>query len=284
MNESNIKKLLLASLVIVIFGIFILVASPNAEEGQIVITVSAASSLTEAFTDIAREYEAANPDTKVELNLAGSGTLRTQIESGAPVDVFASASEEDMDILSQKNLIEETSRKDFAANTLVMVIPKNSGSKSPKNLKDLTADSVEKIAVGNPESAPVGEYTKQALETAGVWDKIESKVVFAENVKQVLTYVETGEVDAGFVYVTDAESGKKSLYEIAYTVPVNEPISYPIAVVKSSENKDEIQDEERDKGKNKEKAQGFVDFVTGSRGQEILTEYGFKLPDNKNKK
>lgn len=284
MNESDIKKLLLPGLVIVIFGIFILVASPNTEERQTTITVSAASSLTEAFTAIAREYEAANPGTKVELNLAGSGTLRTQIESGAPVDVFASASEKDMDILSEKNLIEENSRKDFAANTLVMVIPKNSGSKSLKNLKDLTAEGVEKIAVGNPESAPVGEYTKQALETAGVWNKIENKVVFAENVKQVLTYVETGEVDAGFVYVTDAESGKKSLYEIAYIVPVNEPISYPIAVVKSSENKDEIQNEEKSEEENKEKAQEFVDFVTGNRGQEILTEYGFKLPENKDQK
>ena len=217
------------------------------------ITVSAASSLTEAFTDIAKEFEAAHPDTKVELNLAGSGILRTQIESGAPADVFASASESDMDLLSDKNLIEDNSRKDFAANVLVMVVPEKNDSGNPKTLQDLTAGSMEKIAIGNPETAPAGKYTKQALETAGLWDKVESKVIFGENVKQVLTYVETGEVDAGFVYITDAESGQKEKYEIACTVPVSKPISYPIAVVNGS--------------KNKQKAQEFVNFVTGARGQ-----------------
>lgn len=266
-NEMNGgKKLILPILVVALcFGIVaFLAASPGAEEKQTTLTVSAAASLTEAFTDIAKEFEAANPGTKVGLNLAGSGTLRTQIESGAPVDIFASASESDMDILSENNLIENSSRKDFAANTLVMVVPEKNSSDSPKNLEDLAEDNVEKIAIGNPETAPVGKYTEGALKTAGVWDKVESKVILAENVKQVLTYVETGEVDAGFVYMTDAESGKKDLYEIAYTVPVNESISYPIAVINASENKEE--------------AQEFVDFITGTRGQEILAEYGFKAP------
>ena len=263
MSESKAKKLILPILAVVLcLGIAaFLAASPEAEEEQTTITVSAASSLTEAFTDIAREFEAAHPDTKVELNLAGSGTLRMQIEGGAPIDVFASASQDHMDLLSKENLIKNSSRKDFTANTLVMVVPEKNGSEIPKSLEDLTADSVEKIAIGDPESAPVGKYTKQAMEDAGVWDKLEGKVILAENVKQVLTYVETGEVDAGFVYMTDAESGRKDLYEIAYTVPVNESISYPIAVVSESKNKDE--------------AQEFVDFVTGTRGQEILAEYGF---------
>jgi len=262
----NGKKLIVSILAAVLcLGIIaFLAASPGTEEQPTTITISAAASLTEAFTDIAKEFEAAHKDTKIELNLAGSGTLRTQIESGAPVDVFASASESDMDLLSEKTLIENSSRKDFAANTLVMVVPEKNSSKSPKTLEDLTADSVEKIAIGNPETAPVGEYTKKAFETAGLWDEIASKVVLAENVKQVLTYVETGEVDAGFVYMTDATSGKKDLYKIAFTVPVSEPISYPIAVVNESDNR--------------EKAKEFVDFVTGTRGQEILAGYGFKTP------
>lgn len=260
------KKLVLSIVAAVLcLGILaFLAASPGAEEQTTTITVSAAASLTEAFTDIAKEFEAAHPDTKVDLNLAGSGTLRTQIESGAPVDVFASASESDMDLLSEKNLIKDDSRKDFAANTLVMVVPEKNGSEAPKTLEDLTSGSVEKIAIGNPETAPVGKYIKQALETAKLWDKVESKVILTENVKQVLTYVETGEVDAGFVYLTDAESGKKDLYEIACTVHVNESIFYPIAVVKVSQNTEE--------------AQKFIDFVTGNRGQEILSEYCFKTP------
>ncbi|WP_410507651.1 molybdate ABC transporter substrate-binding protein [Methanosarcina hadiensis] len=267
MSESKAKKLVFPSLAAIIcLAILAFVAgSPvPGEEKPTTITVSAASSLTEAFTDIAAEFEADHPGTKVELNLAGSGTLRTQIESGAPVDVFASASESDMDLLYEKGLIEENSRKDFAANSLVMVVPQKNGSRVPKTLEDLAEGGIGKIAIGNPETAPVGKYTKQAFETSGVWDEVESKVIFSDTVKQVLTYVETGEVDAGFVYETDAESGNKDLYKIAFTVQINEPISYPIAVIKGSANKEE--------------AQKFVNFVTGTRGQEILAEYGFEKP------
>lgn len=267
MSENKAKKLVfpaLAAIICLAILAFVAVSHGTGEEEPTTITVSAAASLTEAFTNIAAEFEADHPGTKVELNLAGSGTLRTQIESGAPVDVFASASESDMDLLSEKGLIEESSRKDFAANSLVMVVPQKNGSKVPKTLEDMAEGSIGKIAIGNPETAPVGKYTKQAFETAGVWDEVESKVIFADTVKQVLTYVETGEVDTGFIYVTDARSGNKDLYEIAFTVQINEPISYPIAVIKGSENKEE--------------AQKFVNFVTGTRGQEILAEYGFEEP------
>lgn len=260
------KKLILLTLAVILcLGIVaFLSAAPGTEEQSKTITISAASSLTEAFTEITKEFEAAHPGTKAELNLASSGILRAQIESGAPVDMFASASESDMDLLSEKSLIEESSRKDFAANTIVMVVPEKNSSEPPKSLKDLTAGSIEKIAIGNPETTTIGKYVKHALEDAGIWDEIESKVILGENVKQVLTYVETGEVDAGFVFITDAESGQKDLYEIAFTVPVNESITYPIAVVNASASKEE--------------AQEFVDFVTGTRGQEILTKYGFKEP------
>ncbi|MCQ1534451.1 molybdate ABC transporter substrate-binding protein [Methanosarcina sp. KYL-1] len=268
MDETKIKKLILPIIAAVIcLGIVVfLAASPETEEEQpTIITVSAAASLTEAFTDIAEEFEAAKPGTDVELNFAGSGTLRMQIEGGAPIDVFASASESHMDILSEKGLIEERSRKDFTSNTLVMVVPEDSieSGTYPASLEDLTEGSVEKIAIGNPETAPVGKYTEQALEETGLRDEIEGKVILAENVKQVLTYVETGEVEAGFVYRTDAESGQKDLYKITYTVPVNASISYPIAVLSESGNK--------------ETAQEFVDFVTGQQGQEILEGYGFGI-------
>lgn len=264
MSNSKPKKLIFPALaaILCLAVLALIAASPGAEEEPTTITVSAAASLTEAFNDITGEFEAENPDTNIELNFASSGTLRTQIESGAPVDVFASASESDMYLLSEKNLIEESSRKDFAANTVVMVVPEKNGSESTKTLENLTANSIEKIAIGNPETTPIGKYAKHALEDAGIWDEIQSKVILGETVKQVLTYVETGEVDAGFVFITDAESGKKDLYEIALTVPVNESITYPIAVLNESANK---------KG-----AHEFVDFVTGARGQEILAEYGFR--------
>lgn len=265
MKETAIKKLIFPILAVVIcLGIVVfLAASPEAEEQTTTITVSAAASLTEAFTDIAEEFEAEYPDTDVELSFAGSGTLRMQIEGGAPIDVFASASQKHMNLLSEAGLIEESSKKDFTSNTLVMIVPKNfiEAGNYPASLEALTEDSVEKISIGNPDTAPVGKYAEQALEEAGLWDELGGKLIFAENVKQVLTYVETGEVETGFVYRTDAESGQKDLYEITYTVPVNASISYPIAVIDRSENK--------------EVAQEFVDFVTGQQGQEILEGYGF---------
>lgn len=178
------KSILLILAVVLCLGmVAFLAVSPGAEEKPTAITVSAAASLTEAFADIAKEFEAAHPDTNVELNLAGSGTLRTQIESGAPVDVFASASESDMDILSEKNLIENNSRKDFAANSIVMVVPEKNAYKNPETLEDLTADNIEKIAIGNPETAPIGKYTKHALEDAGIWEELEGKFILGETVR-----------------------------------------------------------------------------------------------------
>lgn len=283
--EANGKKLILVivavlCLVVVFFAIQPGTEDQNGDKGQnefdeqavatntvgqqsSSITVSAASSLTEAFTDIAAAFEAENPGTDVELSFGGSGTLRMQIEGGASIDVFASASESHMNTLSEEGLIEENSRTDFTSNTLVMVVPDSTieSGNYPQSLEDLTSDNVEKIAIGNPATAPVGKYAEQALEEAGLWDQLGEKLIYAENVKQVLTYVETGEVEAGFVYRTDAESGRKDLYNITYTVPVNTSISYPIAVINGSENK--------------ELSQEFVDFVAGSEGQEILNGYGF---------
>jgi len=224
------------------------------------ITVSAAASLTEAFTDMESQFETENPGTDVNLNFAGSGNLRKQIEGGAPVDVFASADQKNMDMLANETLIDNSTRKDFAENTLVLIVPANSDL-NITGIKDLTASDVGKISIGNPETAPVGKYTTQALTEAGVWDQLKDKTILAEDVKQVLTYVERGEVDAGFVYMTDAKTADPGTIKIVATVPVNTSISYPIALVSDSDNKEEAQD--------------FVDFVTGEEGQKILEKYGF---------
>jgi len=165
-----------------------------------------------------------------------------------------------MDILAGEKLIENSTRKDFAQNSLVLIVPTNSDL-NITGIKDLTAPEVEKISIGNPETAPVGKYATQALTEAGIWDQIKDKTILAEDVKQVLTYVERGEVDAGFVYMTDAKTADPGTIKIVATVPVNTSISYPIAVVSDSDNKEE--------------AQEFVDFITGDEGQEILEKYGF---------
>ncbi|MDI9395398.1 MAG: molybdate ABC transporter substrate-binding protein [Euryarchaeota archaeon] len=224
------------------------------------IMVSAAASLTEAFTDMESRFEAQNPGTDVNLNFAGSGNLRAQIEGGAPVDVFASADEKNMDILATKSLIDNSTRKDFAQNSLVLIAPAASGFNITE-LADLTDPQVERIAIGNPDTVPVGKYTSTALTEAGLLDKTKNKFILAEDVKQVLTYVERGEVDAGFVYMTDAKTAEPGTIKVVTNLSVSTPVRYPIAVLSSSENK--------------EVAQEFVDFVTGEEGQEILQEYGF---------
>ena len=243
--------------------LLILTAAPTLTSTQPdTITVSAAASLTDAFKDIAADFEKNNPGVNVELNLAGSGSLRLQIEAGAPIDVFASASQKNMDILAGNGLIINNSRQDFAGNSLVLVTQKN---RNLNTIDDLLDENVERIAIGNPDTAPVGRYARQSLIEAGLWDSVVDKVIFAENVKQVLTYEERGEVDAGFVYLTDVDGAQPDSIDVVCSVPVSIPIRYPIAVVSSSSNKAE--------------AEEFNNFVTGENGRRILKNYGFWLPD-----
>ncbi len=225
-----------------------------------VITVSGAASLTEAFTKIASQFEKENPGTNVTLNFGGSGNLRMQVEGGAPVDVFASADENQMNILSNKSLIVNSSRKDFAHNSLVLIVPQKS-TLTIANIKDLANPKIQRISIGNPDTVPVGEYSLLALNEAGLWSQLKNKAVLAEDVKQVLVYVERGDVDAGFVYITDAKTAQPGTIKIITSVPVSTPINYPIAVVYSSTHK--------------EKAQKFIDFVIGKDGQDILSTHDF---------
>jgi molybdate transport system substrate-binding protein len=225
------------------------------------ITVSAAASLTEAFKDMEPEFETENPGVDVNFNFGSSGNLRKQIEGGAPADVFASADQKNMNTLANETLIDNSSREDFAQNSLVLIVPVNS-TLNITGVKDLTDSKVEKIGVGNPDTVPVGNYTRTAMTEAGLWNQLESKAVFAEDVKSVLTYVEGGDVDAGFVYMSDAMSAKPGTIKIVTNVSVSTPVKYPIATVSYS--------------KDKKDAQKFIDFVAGAEGQKILQNYGFK--------
>nr|WP_207226431.1 molybdate ABC transporter substrate-binding protein [Corticibacter populi] len=230
------------------------------------ITVSAAASLSDAFKEIAQQYEAQHPGDSVQLNFGASGALLQQIDKGAPVDVFASADEKTMDQAEQKGLLVPGSRQSFVLNSLVLIQPVGS-SAAITGLDGLQTDAVARIAIGNPDSVPVGRYTKGALEAAGRWDALQPKLIFTQNVRQSLDYVARGEVDAGFVYGTDAALMKDKV-KIAYTVPVEQPVSYPIAVLKSgSQPEAQLQ-----------AAQRFVDLVVSPAGQQVLGRYGFLPP------
>lgn len=224
------------------------------------ITVSAAASLTDAMKKIAGKFEAANPGDTVQLNFGASGSLYQQIEKGAPVDVFASADENTMNRAEDAGLVQAGTRNTFVRNTLVLIQPVNAKN-SVDSVEALHNDAVQRIAVGNPDSVPVGRYTKGALEAAGLWEALQGKVIPAQNVRQALDYVARGEVDAGFVYGTDAALMKDKV-KVVYTVPVEKPVSYPIAVLKH--------------GQGKAAAKRFVDLVLSAEGQAVLAGFGFE--------
>lgn len=225
------------------------------------LVVSAAASLTNAFRDIGKSYEAVHPGTTVLFNFAASDVLLAQIAKGAPADVFASADQSAMDRASQDGLVAPASRRDFAANALVLIVP--AAAEPVTGLSALTAPRFKRIALGSPQTVPAGRYAKEALDRAGLWTALDAKLVFAQNVRQVLDYVAREEVEAGFVYATDAAIVPDKV-GVALDVATATPVRYPIAVVKES--------------RHTEAAGAFVDFVTGAAGQRTLSRYGFRGP------
>lgn len=223
------------------------------------IVVSAAASLTNAFRDIGRAFEAQRPGAKVVLNFAASDILITQIVKGAPADVFASADQDAMNRGEDAGAIDTATRRDFAANALVLVVA--AGKPAPAALAELAA--LRRVALGSPQTVPAGRYAKEALERGKAWTALEPKLVFAQNVRQVLDYVARDEADAGFVYATDAAimPGK---VKVAFDVATTTPIRYPIAVVNAS--------------KQRALAQAFVAYVASDTGQSVLRRYGFRAP------
>ena len=226
------------------------------------LTVSAAASLTNAFQELGPMFEAANPGTKLQYNFGASGALLQQIAKGAPADVFASADQETMDQAQSQNLIQTAGRRNFALNSLVVIVPAV-GGQAPKALADLAQPAYKRIAIGLPASVPVGRYTRSVLEQAGLWSAIEPKMIGAQNVRQALDYAARGEVDAGFVYATDAALMPDKV-KVALTVPTPTPVLYPIAPIASSTNPDA--------------AQKFVAFIQSAPAQAVLAKYGFGKP------
>jgi len=218
------------------------------------IKVFAAASLTAAFTELGQQYGSANGGTKVTLNFAGSQALATQIQQGAPADVFASADIPNMDKV--KDLV--GTPQNFASNLLQVVVEKGN-PKGVKGLEDLANPDL-KVVLAAPD-VPAGKYAQQALEKAGVTVKPVSE---EDNVKAVVTKVSLGEADAGIVYVTDVTAGGDKVEGVDIPEELNVVATYPIATVKASKAQDQ--------------AQAFMDLVLSAQGQQVLEQYGFLPP------
>lgn len=257
------KKLLLLGLMLIVLTA---VAGCGGGEGQpqagvepVNLTIAAAASLQDAAGELKAIYEQQQAGVKITYNFASSGTLQKQIEEGAPADLFMSAGKSQMDALAEKGLIIDVSRKDLLGNELVLITGKD-GSLS--SFEELTGASVVKVGVGTPETVPAGKYAKEALTHLDLWDKIEAKLVLAKDVRQVLTYVETGNADAGLVYRSDTVGSDKIRIVAAAPAGSHKPIVYPMAVIKSTKYQKEAED--------------FAGFLQSAEAARVFEKYGFK--------
>jgi molybdate transport system substrate-binding protein len=260
--ELNRRRLVAAGLLCslaAVLGIFPVYMIAQEKNG---VTVSAAISLKDSLDEIGSIYEKAHPGVKISFNYGGSGTLQRQIEQGAPVDIFFSAAEKQMDELQAKGLIDAGGRRDIVRNQLVLIAPVS--NTTIHSFQDLSNPSTKVVALGEPATVPAGMYARQTLEHLGLLAAVEKKIVLAKDVRAVLTYVETGNADAGFVYQTDALGS--SNVRIVAEAPANshDPIVYPAAILKAA--------------KNPREAERFFAFLSGSEAREVYQKHGFLVP------
>lgn len=223
------------------------------------LTVSAAASLENALSPIADAYTRLHPHTKIEFNFGGSGSLARQIEEGAPVDIFLSASPQPMARLASRGLLLDGTRRDLLRGEIVLIVPRS--GVDIQSFDALAGPRVKLIAMGDPASVPAGDYGKQVLTSLGLWSRVKSKLIFAKDVRQVLSYVETGNADAGLVYATDAR--ESSTVRVAAAAPESShaPVVYPVAVLRHT--RDAVA------------ARDFVAFLSGPEARAVFVSQGF---------
>lgn len=225
------------------------------------LTLSVAASLQDVMQAVQAIYQRSAANVEIVDNFGASGSLSQQIMQGAPVDAFLSASPDWMDALDKAGLLVEGSRKDLLKNSLVLIVPKSDDWVT--GFENLENKKVKRIAMGEPESVPAGKYAKESLEKMNLFESLRAKLVLGKDVRQVLSYVETGSVEAGFVYVTDALTS--DAVRVVATVPEEDhsPILYPVAAIKSSGQV--------------EAALAFVDFLFTDAAAVVFRASGFDV-------
>ena len=207
----------------------------NSENKEIY--VLAAASLTDVLTELANNYKK-ETSTEIIFSFASSGALQAQIEASAPADIFFSAAQKQMNALEEKGLIDSETRKDLLENKVVLISPKNSNL-NIKSFTDITNSNVKKLGLGEPKSVPVGQYSEEILSNLSILDIAKEKAVYGSDVRNVLDWVETAEVDCGIVYATDAKIAKNINIIAEAPEGTHKKVIYPISIIKSSQNKEE---------------------------------------------
>lgn len=263
---KNVKRLIVTFLAgALVFSFTACSTQNNAQTGDstdnINLTISAAASLKNAMEELTPMYKEASKGQTLTFNYGGSGDLQKQIENGAPVDVFISAAQKQMDALEQEGFLADGTREDLLKNNLVLIAPK--GNAEITAIEDLGTDKAARVALGEPSVVPAGQYAEEALTSLNLLDSVKAKAVYGKDVTQVLTYVENGEVDAGLVYETDAKSVPDKV-TIVSKVPESSyrTVVYPMAVLKGSTQQDA--------------AKNFESFLKSDEAKAVFKKYGFE--------
>lgn len=230
---------------------------------RVELLVSAAASLSDVLEEVRAAFETRHPGVRVRLNLGSSGSLHRQIEQGAPVDVFVSAGQAMMEQLVRQGLVDDRSVRAIAGNVVVLVRPAAGGPGSAvRRWDDLRESRVQRIAMGDPGHVPAGQYGQEVLQSLGLWEAVPPKLVLGGDVRQVLAYVEAGEVDAGIVYATDAATAEEGVRVVA-AAPAgsHRPAVYLVGVVETSHHPAE--------------ARTFAEFLVAPEAQALLGRHAF---------
>ena len=269
--KKNIGKLIILFCTIIIF---LMVGCSNknsststpdtvtskSEKIPVTLTISAASSLRDVMGEIKKRYAQEEPMVTINFNFGSSGSLQKQIEQGAPVDIFMSAATKQMEILSQESLLLEDTKVNLLGNTVVLVV--KSDSHLATAFKDSGSNEIQKIALGEPKTVPSGQYAEEIYKTLNILDEVKEKAVYGKSVTEVLTWVESGNVDAGVVYVTDAKASTKvKVVAVATKDLYKTPVVYPVAVIKDSNNVDASKE--------------FLQFLCSEKAKIVFQQYGF---------
>lgn len=232
------------------------------QKAPVTLTISAAASLKDAMGQIKTEYTKENSNVTINYNFGGSGALEQQIEQGATADIFMSAATKQMDMLSKKDLLLEDTKVNLLGNSVVLIV--KSDSSLTIDFKDSASDKIKKIALGEPTTVPCGQYAEEIYKTLNILDKVKAKVVYGNDVTEVLTWVESGNVDAGVVYATDAKSSNKvKVAAVATKDLYKTPVVYPVSAIKASKNVDA--------------AKEFIKYLSSAKAKAVFQQYGFEF-------
>lgn len=237
-------------------------AAPKQEAAPVTLHVAAAASLTDAMKELAENYKKEHPNVTTEFQFGSSGALQKSIQEGGEADLFFSAAQKQMNALEEANEILSDTRKDLLINEVVLIVSKDS-KKTLTNFEDLKKPEIEKVAIGD-KGVPVGQYTEEIFKNLHLTDAVMPKATLGSDVRQVLTYVEQGEVDAGIVYATDAVAPNYRNIKVVAKAPEgsHKPVIYPAAVLKASKKVDE--------------AKAFLAFVSSPASAKVFEKYGFE--------